>query len=88
MAQAQIDAVNFHLQSDTFENIHCDFRGKIITCKLNDEVSLILKWTKARVYAYIRQKNRSIKLPVELFEYLCDSKVSILFLKSYLEENV
>ena len=46
MAQAQLDAANFSLQSDQFQNIYCQFSKCKIICTLDENMYLILKRTK------------------------------------------
>lgn len=87
MAQAQLDAMNFYLQSDDFKSIYCEFPQKKITCTLDKNVSLIIKQIKKDIFIFLKSGKTCIKLLPEMFELICDSKVSVSFLKSFLEQN-
>ena len=87
MTQAQLDAVNFYLQSDDFKSIYCEFPQKRIMCTFDKNVSLIIKLIKKDICILLKSDKKCIKLLPELFEIICDSKVSVTFLKSFLEQN-
>lgn len=87
MTQAQLDAVQFSLSLDYFKDIDCQFTKNKIICDLGENIHLIVKRTKKETYISLQKGTSSIKFPSDIFNLICDSKVSISFLKSYLEEQ-
>lgn len=87
MTQAQLDMVNFSLQSEKFQSIHCQFPKRRIICVLNENVYLILKRTGKNTFIFLQNGKKALKLTPEIFDLICDCKFSVSFLKSYLEQN-
>lgn len=87
MAQAQLDAANFLLQSDDFLNVLCEFSQRRIRCSLDNNTCLIIKRTRKDTYIFLRKGKTCIKLNPEIYELICDAKVSVSFLRSFLEQN-
>jgi len=87
MTQAHVDATDFHLDSEHFENIHCQLREMRITCHLNSNIALVLERKKQKTYILIRSRTKTIHLSPETFARICDSKLNLLLLKSYIEDQ-
>lgn len=85
MAQAQLDVVNFHMHNEDLKSIQ---RGeRQISVVLDDKVTLIIKRAYKKPYILIQSGKKHIKLSIDTFKTICDSKISVLFLKNLLEEN-
>ena len=79
---------NFSLQSDQFQNIYCQFSKGRIICTLDENMYLILKRTKKDDYIILQKGKMCLKMSVDLHNLICDSKVSVTFLHSFLEPNM
>lgn len=87
MTQAQLDAVHFKLFNGDFESVFCDSERKKITCVLSENISIILIRINRDFVVIIEKCKKRIVLPIELFNCICDSKITVSFLKSYLEQE-
>lgn len=85
MTQAHLDAVNFHLHNEDFKSIKCDQTQ--ISAMINDKVSLIIKRVYKKPYILVQSGKKRIKLSIDTFETMCDSKISVLFITNLLEEH-
>lgn len=88
MTQAQLDAVNFSLQSNQFQNIYCQFPKNRIICALDENMYLIVKKTRKDIFVILQKGKVCLKLSSDLFNLICDSQVSVSFLQSFLEEKM
>lgn len=87
MAQAQLDACNFYFESGDFKSVHCRLHEHKITCVLNDKVAIVIKGTSKSSYLLLQNGKKCMKLSMDVFDSVCDSKVSVRFLESYLLGN-
>lgn len=88
MTQAQLDAVNFSLQSNEFLNVLCEFPQRRIICSLDTSTFIIIKRTKKDTYIFLKKGKTLLKLKPAIYDLICDAKVSVSFLRSYLEHNL
>lgn len=82
MAQMQLDMAS-HFPEE-FGAVQCD--GNQVTCQLNPRFSLIVKRCKQSIYILLRSGNKVIKLPFHIFDAICNSHVTVTYLKHFLEE--
>ena len=87
MTQAHVEATDFHLNSEHFENIHCQLGELRITCHLNSNISLVLERRKLGTHILIRSRTQSISVTPETFDKICDSKRNLSLLRSYIEDQ-
>ena len=87
MTQAQLDAKSFKLKDEDFESVIYNSKRKSITCALSQNVSLILKRTRYGLAVIIVKGTKRVFLPIKLFDFICDSKLSIAYLCSFLEQS-
>ena len=94
MTQAQLDAINFSLQSNDFLSVQCEFQRRRIICSLDTDTFLVikrmrkdayifLKKGKTMLYIFLKKGKTMLKLKPEIYELVCDAKVSVSFLRSY-----
>ena len=57
-----------------------------VSCHFDDRFSLEVKLGKSSTYVLLRSGSKFIKLPFDVFNAICDSQVSIAFLKQSLEK--
>ena len=58
-----------------------------VTCHFDDRFSLEVKLGKSSIYVLLRSGSKFIKLPFDIFDAICNSQVSIAFLKQSLEKS-
>ena len=85
MAQAQIDAVDFNFTAEPFQKIHCQLKYDKIRCTLNESVSLIITQQGRKPAIILKSGKKQVKLDKDIFDVLCESKVSVDFLSGYLK---
>ena len=88
MTQAQLDAINFSLQSNDFLSVQCEFPRRRIICYLDADTFLVIKRMRKDAYIFLKKGKTMLKLKPEIYELVCDAKVSVSFLRSYLEQNL
>lgn len=88
MTQAQLDAINFSLQSNDFLSVQCEFPRRRIICSLDTDTFLVIKRMRKDAYIFLKKGKTMLKLKPEIYELVCDAKVSVSFLRSYLEQNL
>ena len=88
MTQAQLDAVNFSLQSSEFVSVRCEFPQRRIICSLGTDTFIVIKRTRNDAYIFLKKGKTLLKLKPEIYELVCDAKISVSFLRSYLEKNL
>ena len=80
MTQRQLDLLNFHFDVGDLTKS----QNQVIY-HLNERFSIIVKSHNKSVYILIRSGRKYIKLPVDIFEAICDAKLSINYLRHFLE---
>ena len=58
-----------------------------VTCHFDDRFSLEVKLGKSSTNVLLRSGSKFIKLPFDIFDAICNSQVSIAFLKQSLEKS-
>ena len=91
MAQAQLDQhrqeTNTFMHCDGFQSIHFSPSQREIYCQMSDDLKVIIKKTRREPVVILEKGSKRIRLRSELFDTLCEVKVAVLLLKSYLEGN-
>ncbi len=85
MTQKQLDVLNFRLKYDEFRNIsssECE-----VMCELTDRYSIVVKRHKSSTYILIRSGKKQLKLPIHIFDAICDAQISVAYLKCMLEDG-
>ena len=82
MTQKQVEGY-FH-KMDEFRSVTWDEHR--VSCHFDDCFSLEVKLDKSSAYVLLRSGSKFIKLPFEVFNAICNSQVSIAFLKESLEK--
>lgn len=75
MAQAQIDS-DFTF-TEPFQKVHCQLKYDKIVCILNESVSLTITQQGNKDVIILKSGKKQIKLSKDIFDALCDSKVSV-----------
>ena len=88
MTQAQLDAVNFSLQSNEFLSVQCEFPRRRIICALDTDTFIVIKRTRKDTPIFLKKGKTMLKLKPEIYELVCNAKVSVSFLRAYLEQNL
>ena len=83
MTQRKTEVYDYRLQKDEFE--HVEFLNGEVTCALNDRFSIVVKRQSHSVKMFLKSGSRSLKVPFEVFEGLCNSYISVTCLKHFLE---
>jgi len=84
MTQRQLDVSHFRVNYDEFQRV--EFSNNQVTCELNDRFSIVVKRQRHSVEIFLKSGNRRLKLPFNIFDALCNSQVTVTFLKQILEE--
>lgn len=58
-----------------------------VTCELNDRFSIVIKRQRHSIQVFLKNGSRRLKLPFDIFEGICNSQVSLTYLKHFLEEH-
>ena len=85
MAQAQIDSLDFTFKTETFESVHCQLKYNKTTCTSKESVSLSITKQNSKSVIVLESGKNQIKLHKDIFDKLCNSKVSVDFLSGYLD---
>ena len=85
MAQAQIESLDFNFKTEPFDCVHCQFKYDKITCTLNETVSLSITKQNSKCVIVLISGKKQIKLNKDIFDALCNSKVSVDYLAGYLD---
>lgn len=88
MAQAQLNAAHFSLTENGICCLSYQFNRKQITCCLDENQSVIIRRSNHSTDIILKIGQKRITLPLDLFETLCDLKISIKLLSSFLEGNI
>ena len=57
-----------------------------VVCELNDRFSIIvIRKHRKPSHVLLKSGKRRLKLPMEIFDAICNSKISVLFLKQFLD---
>ena len=83
MAQRQVDIAN----CDTGEFSEVFWDDHEVNCQLNERFSLVVKRANRLTYVLLRSGSKFIKLPFEVFNTMCDSQITIIFLKDTLKSK-
>ena len=83
MTQRQLEVYDYRLQEDEFERV--EFSNGEVTCALNDRFSIVVKCQRHSVKLFLKSGSRRLKVPFEVFEGLCNSHISVTYLKHFLE---
>lgn len=85
MTQRQLDICQYSLNNDQFQRV--ELSNNEATCQLNDRFSIVIKRQRHSVQLFLKSGNRRLKLPFHIFEGLCHSQISVLYLKQFLEQS-
>ena len=81
MTQRQLDVLN----SEEFADIV--FLKSEVICALNKQFSLIVKQHNSSIYVLLRSGRKCLKLPLDIFNLVCDSQLSVSFIRNWLESH-
>ena len=56
-----------------------------IVLDIDQNFSIIVKRYRRELYVLIRSGNKRLKVPLDVFEAICDSKISVAYSKAVLE---
>ena len=87
MAQAQLDAVHFSLSKPELSSLCCLAEKKEIICLMDDRFSFTVKRTKNCTIIVFKEGTKTLFLPIEKFETLCELKYGILLLDAFFRGN-
>jgi len=86
MTQKQLTLANFRLTYDEFKRLDL-FENRIV-CDINDRFSIIIKRSHSkRVYVLIRSGKKCLKLPMSMFNAVCNAQWSVNYIKGLLHEQ-
>lgn len=85
MTQRQLDLANARLSSEDFGDPK--YLHNRIVYKLNERFSIIVKRHQSSVYVLIKSGRKHLKLPMDIFNVMCDAQISVSYLKHFLEAN-
>jgi hypothetical protein len=88
MAQAQL-GINFTMVNaeGRITNIKWHPKHAKIICILNDDSSLVLTRAKQKTVLTLHSGRKSVDISMDQYEAMCDLKVGIQLLQSFLEGN-
>ena len=81
MTQSQLKVVDFKLNTLEFKDIFCCRHQ--ITCVLRKDITVVV--TREDGTIYIQTKTGAVKVPLDVFDCICDNKVSVKYLSSFLQ---
>ena len=81
MAQQQLNVISL----EEFSSIQ--WQPNEVTCQLQERFSLVVKRYQHEVYIQLRSGRKIIKLPLNIFDAICDAQLSIGYIARYLEES-
>ena len=61
MTQAQLDTVNFSLQSSEFVSVRCEFPQRRIICSLGTDTFIVIKQTRNDAYIFFEERQNTVK---------------------------
>ena len=85
MAQAHLDVVAFRLCEDGILN--CHVRNDQIISFVGETVSLVVRRRDNANEVVLKEGKKTFPMSLETFEMLCDLKVAVQFLDSFLRGN-
>ncbi|MCG8046162.1 MAG: hypothetical protein N0E48_10985 [Candidatus Thiodiazotropha endolucinida] len=88
MAQAQLDIVNFSLSRPEISRLCCQVNKREIVCWINDSLSLTVKRINSCTQIEIKEGRKKALLSLEQYEALCDLKLGVQLLDSFLRGNL
>lgn len=86
MAQKQLDVLNYRLNYEDFRKVtssECE-----VVCELTDRYSIVVKRHKSSTYILLKSGKKCIKLPIHIFNAICNAQISVAYLKSLLETTL
>jgi len=83
MTQRQVDEVHAFNTLDEFRAVH--WAPDRVHCQLDDRFSLIVKRCNQTVYVLLRSGQKRIKIPYDVFNSICNSQITVDYLKYVLE---
>jgi hypothetical protein len=87
MTQRQLDLAKFCLKYDDFKRI--EHQTNRVMCVINDRFSIVVTQRLSdEVYVLIRSGNKCLKLPESIFDAVCNSQLSVDYLKGLLREEL
>ena len=87
MAQAQLESVHFSLNDSEIPYVYFQPKKREVVCLINETVSVVVKKTKESTTAFLKDGNKSLKLPPDSFERLCELQQSVQLLISFIQGN-
>lgn len=84
MTQRQLDLVDWRLTNENFENIV--FLENEVICEINDRFSLIIRRKRHTSHVLLKGGKRRMKLPLNIFECICNAHISVVFLKQFYDK--
>jgi len=85
MTQRQLDLSQYWLIDNEYQRVAVS--AKEVTCELNDRFAIVVKRQKHSVQLYLKSGKRRLKLPFDVFETLCQSQLSVTYLRHFMEER-
>ena len=83
MTQRQLDGVNGCFED--FSDIQWEHNQ--VTCQLNERIALVVKRYNKDVYILLQSGTRCIKLTGDIFDRVCESQITIAYVKRCLENQ-
>jgi hypothetical protein len=88
MTQAQLDIIDFTMLKENRSNIKWYPVDKKFICTLDDRSFLELKRSRNKTVFTVHVHGKSINLSMDVYETICDLKLGIQLLHSFMEGNV
>ena len=85
MAQVMIENTRQNFQLIEFDNIQQNRKKRSITCRVNETVTIVLKKSSTGINIKIVNASKYVTLTRDVFRFICNANVSVLFLCSLLE---
>lgn len=87
MAQAQLDVVQFCLNTNAIHGVRFYPKKREVTCLISETVSVVVKRTENSTSVVLREGKKCFRLSPNNFDSLCNFQQSVQFLVSFIEGN-